>query len=452
MKKSKKKILFKILLSFIISIFILLLLFFALNKMVIRENLKGKVKQNVTIEYGKMISLSDILQTEDIENIEVSPALETLTEVGEYSLKVKINNEIFETNLSIKDTTAPNLEVIDITKYIDEDLPTVNDFVTFSSDLSNYELLPIELTKSLGEQEIVITAIDQYGNKTEKKAKLTLIEDKEPPIFAGLTPISIVEGTKIDLRNGVSAVDAQYGDVEFTVDDSSVSYYTPGNYTITYYAKDPLGNETYNTRKITITPKPIIYMIQNFPVYNQYPNYPNGCESIALYNLLRYYNINVTPEEIVEKLKKGDGPYWLEDTLYGGNPEIEFVGDPRDIHGYGVYQKPILEVANTFKPGMIDYTGHSLNEVLELVKNEIPVQVWVSINLRDTSICTHWIYSPTGETINWICDLHSVVIVGYTNTSVFVSDSYTGTIEEYNRSQFEKMYNLFGKRALYYPN
>lgn len=52
----------------------------------------------------------------------------------------------------------------------------------------------------------------------------------------------------------------------------------------------------------------------------------------------------------------------------------------------------------------------------------------------------------------WICDLHSVVIVGYTDNSVYVSDSYTGRIEEYNRSQFEKMYNFFGKRALYYPN
>lgn len=452
MKKGKKKILFKILLGCILSLCVLLLLFFILNKMAIRENLKGKIKQNVIIEYGKMISLSDILQTEDIENIEVSPSLETLTEVGDYPLKVKINNETFEINLSIKDTTAPNLEVHDVTKYMDEELPVVTDFVAFSSDLSNYEFSPIHLEKTLGEHEVLIAAVDQYGNKTEKTAKFTLLEDKDPPIFAGLTPISIIAGSKPDLKSGVSAVDARYGDLEFTVNDSNVSYYTPGKYTITYYAKDPLGNETYSTREITINPKPITYMIQNFPVYNQYPNYPNGCESIALYNLLRYYNINVTPEEIVEKLKKGDGPYWSGNTLYGGNPEIEFVGDPRDIHGYGVFQKPILEVANTFKPGMIDYTGHSLNEVLELVKNKIPVQVWVSINLRDTSVCTHWIYSPTGQTINWICDLHSVVIVGYTNTSVFVSDSYTGRIEEYNRSQFEKMYNLFGKRALYYPN
>ena len=159
----------------------------------------------------------------------------------------------------------------------------------------------------------------------------------------------------------------------------------------------------------------------------------------------------MTPEEIVNRLKKGEGPYWNGNTLYGGNPEIEFVGDPRDINGYGVYQKPIQDVANYYKSGMIDYTGHSLNEVLNLVKQNIPVQVWVSINLENTKVCAHWTYAPTGETINWICNLHSVVVTGFNDNYVYVSDSYTGKIEAYSRTQFEKMYNLFGKRALYYP-
>ena len=101
---------------------------------------------------------------------------------------------------------------------------------------------------------------------------------------------------------------------------------------------------------------------------------------------------------------------------------------------------------------MIDYTGHSLNEVLNLVKQSIPVQVWVSINLEDTKVCTHWTYTPTGETINWICNLHSVVVIGFNDNYVYVSDSKKKKIEAYSSKQYEKMYNLFGKRALYYPN
>lgn len=156
--------------------------------------------------------------------------------------------------------------------------------------------------------------------------------------------------------------------------------------------------------------------------------------------------------KIVNTLKKGDGPHYEDGVYYGGNPELEFVGDPRDTDGYGVYQKPIIEVANKFKSGMIDYTGHSLDEVLAIVKEGIPVQIWASVNMQNTDICTNWIYKPTGEKINWICKMHSVVIVGFNKNTVFVSDSCTGKIEGYNRKQLEKIYNLYGKRVIYYPN
>ena len=53
--------------------------------------------------------------------------------------------------------------------------------------------------------------------------------------------------------------------------------------------------------------------------------------------------------------------------------------------------------------------------------------------MQNTDICTNWIYKPTGEKINWICKLHSVVVIGYNKNKVFVSDSYTGKIESYNR-------------------
>ena len=417
-----------------------------------RSQLKSLLNDNIVIEYGNGISIEDILKQKDAVNISTSPPLDSLKNVGNYIVKVKLNEEVFDINIEIKDSTPPTLEVQDVTRYTDEEVPDVNAFVTVSSDLSVYEILPIELEKTVGEHEVEIVAQDIHGNVTKKTAKFTLKEDKDSPVFTGLKDITVYVGTHPDLHSGVSAVDARFGDMEYLVDDSKVSYNTPGKYTITYSSQDPVGNVVTATRTITIVKKPETYMVENFPTYNQYPNYPNGCESIALYNLLRYYGVSVTPENIVENLKKGNGPYWDGNTLYGGNPEIEFVGDPRDIHGYGVFQKPILEVANTYKSGMIDYTGHSFNEVLALVKQKIPVQVWASIGARDTSVCARWTYTPTGETIEWICDLHSVVVIGYSDTSVFVSDSYTGKIEEYNRGQFEKMYNLFGRRALYYPN
>ncbi len=435
----------------IISIFILLLVIVVLFgiKITKRYNLSKNIKKEVIINVQSEVTISDFLY-DSTSSVYTDIDLSSLKAPGSYDIKITIDGEQFISKLIIKDMDAPEFEVKDISIYIDEKAPIANDFITEINEYSNYTIKEISYDKTVGEHTIDICIIDEFGNETVKKAKLIIKEDKEPPTISGLTPISTEIGNKINLTNGVSSYDKRFGKMEFTIDDSKVNYSKPGEYKIYYHSQDTLGNKTTQVRKITLKEKNITYLINNFPTYSQYPNYPNGCESIALYNLLRFYKINVSPEDIVNRLKKGDKPYRVNNILYGGNPEIEFVGDPRDAHGYGVYQKPIIDVANYYKKGIIDYTGHSLNDVLGLVKKKIPVQVWVSINLKDTKICTSWTYKPTGQKINWICNLHSVIVVGYNKNVVYVSDSYTGKIESYNKAQFEKMYNLFGKRALYY--
>ena len=418
----------------------------------IRQDISKHIKNNITIEYGQIITLDDILKENDYKDIKVKPKLKGITKVGTHKITLTIDNKKFTVNIKIKDTTPPTLEVKDLTMFIDEEIPKAEDFVVALEDLSGAKLEDISVEKTVGEHEVDIIAKDKYGNKTKKTAKLTIKEDKEPPVFSGLSDLSVYVGNKPDLNKGVEAVDERFGNVEFTVDDSNVKYNTAGSYKIYYSASDKLGNSVTKERNITVKQKDPTYMINNFPTYSQFPNYPNGCESIALYTLLKYYKVNVTPDAIVNRLKKGDGPHWEGNVLYGGNPEIEFVGDPRAKNGYGVYQKPIIDVANYYKPGMIDYTGHSLNQVLELVKNGTPVQVWASIGMQNTKVCTSWTYKPTGKKINWICRLHSMVVVGYNSSYVYVSDPYEGQIVKYSRSQFQKKFNLFGKRAIYYKS
>ena len=45
---------------------------------------------------------------------------------------------------------------------------------------------------------------------------------------------------------------------------------------------------------------------------------------------------------------------------------------------------------------------------------------------------------------------HALVVVGYNNNQVIVSDSLTGSIRYYNKGVFESRYNTYGKRAVYY--
>lgn len=193
------------------------------------------------------------------------------------------------------------------------------------------------------------------------------------------------------------------------------------------------------------------FIIKGIMQINQYSiGYPTGCESAALTILLNYWNENVTIEEVAGLLKKGEAPHYENNVRYGGNPYLEFIGNPTDPNSYGVYDKPIEEIANEIKPGIINGRGMSLNEVLQIVKQNRPVIVWSTMDLKVPYISDTWIYKPTGERINWLSSLHAIVIIGYTETNVIVSDSLTGTIRYFDKNIFENRYNAFGKRALYY--
>lgn len=323
----------------------------------------------------KRINIDKLIIKEDIKNVKCDQDLENIKEIGNYEIKIIVDNNEYISKLIIYNNVIDKIELKEVTMSIDEELPSIKDFIVNDIDLSLYKYDELLLKKELGTQEVLIKIYDNYNNKFEGNTKLTIPEDTESPVFSGLKNITLEDGNKYNLYSNVKAVDKRFGEVNFTVDDSSVKYDVPRNYKIKYYAEDKLGNKTTKYRNITITEKDITYKIDNFPTYYQYPDYPNGCESSALYNLLKFYKINVSMSQIVNTLKNGDGPHYEDGIYYGGNPEIEFIGDPTDEHGYGVYQKPIIEVANKFKSGMVDYTGHSLETVLEIVKKGIPVQI-----------------------------------------------------------------------------
>lgn len=192
------------------------------------------------------------------------------------------------------------------------------------------------------------------------------------------------------------------------------------------------------------------FYITNVPLINQYPDFPTGCESIALTILLNYYGVMVTPDDIISSLPKGTMPYTKNGITYGGNPEIEFVGNPYSMNSYGMYEKPLAEAANKFKPGIKIATGTSFDEILEVVKQGKPVIVWTAMYLASPYISTSWIYEPTGETIYWKANEHAVVLIGYTPNKVIISDPIGGQVKYQSLSIFRDRYNYYGKKALYY--
>ena len=193
-----------------------------------------------------------------------------------------------------------------------------------------------------------------------------------------------------------------------------------------------------------------ISKIENFPLINQYPKYPTGCESVALTMLLRYYGVSVTPDDVINRLAKEDLPYYENGTKYGGNPEVGFIGSPYLKASYGVYERPIADVANQYKSGIQIKNNYPFEEVLNLVNNKIPVMVWTSMGLSVPYISTSWIYKPTMETISWKAGEHAVILIGYQGNTVAIADPIGGQVKTYPRTTFEARYNYYGRKALFY--
>ena len=218
------------------------------------------IKNKITLEYGNKLTKQDLLfnfeeyqdtiKQEDIDVINAS-------DVGEYELKSNYQGQEKTTKITIQDTIAPELVLKNVSIYTGQTITDPNQFVEKAEDLAGVTLnILTEINYStIGDQEITIEATDGHGNKTTQKAILTIKEDKEGPVFAGLSDLKITKGNTADYKKGVTAKDDKDGDVEFTVDSSSVNTNTAGTYYATYTATDASGNTTTQKRKIIISEK-----------------------------------------------------------------------------------------------------------------------------------------------------------------------------------------------------
>ena len=305
-------------------------------------------------------------------------------------------------------------ENIELYKYLeDEEVLDTDSRVNLSSLISEKEKLEEEIIslsddKSLNIEEI-LEKIDNI--KEENKNKANEVEE--------------LSSTLNSLNEKVSSLEGQYNSL---------------------YKK--YNNLVWEEQQRKI--KESTVMIEGVPTINQYPNYPTGCESVALTILLKYYGISVSPNNIIDNLKKGSLPYFEDGVTYGGNPELEFIGNPYSSSSYGVYEKPIADVANMYKTDVNVRNNYPFSEVLNLVKNNRPVVVWTSNSLAVPYISRTWIYKPTMETISWKANEHAVVLIGYNDNDVIISDPIDGRIKHQNRSIFESRYNYFGKKAVFY--
>lgn len=228
-----------------------------------------KLKRNVfTIQYGENIStnVTDyVFANENIlKNIYLN--IENVSnEVGNYKASVSYYDKELEFEIHVIDTIKPKVELkkvewhilVDEKIYAKDIIKNVKDNSKTSVYFYNEKDQTKKKSLSFKEEGSYIERIiveDEHGNQSAVlRIKITVGKTDSAPTIEGVSNIIIRKGEKINLTEGVIAMDVEDGDVTDSLTVSGVvDVNVPGDYYITYVAYDHRGNKTTVIRIISV--------------------------------------------------------------------------------------------------------------------------------------------------------------------------------------------------------
>ena len=134
------------------------------------------IKDEFAMEKGHELTREDLLFNVETDKDLLDDAhLKEITnsEIGDYEIKTTKNGIEKTTIIKITDLTPPTLVLKDISIYDDERISGKDSFIVSATDASG-EVTTTMTTEldynKLGAQQVVIEAVDKYGNKTEQTA------------------------------------------------------------------------------------------------------------------------------------------------------------------------------------------------------------------------------------------------------------------------------------------
>lgn len=128
--------------------------------------------------------------------------------------------------------------------------------------------------------------------------------------------------------------------------------------------------------------------IDDFPIVNQMPELPTGCEITALTMVLQYYGFPAEKTDLAYNylpIAPAAFYYDEENRLCGPDLNEYFVGDPGTVGGYICGTEAIYKAVNDYLKAQgsslhaIDISGVSFDELYQFIENKTPVVVWVTL-------------------------------------------------------------------------
>lgn len=266
MSKAKNRSRFTLI--FILSAIIALLLIATVVGFVFIQNIKAAISPEITIELGSEPPDADSFVTDGrFFGLKYEEDPSNLQKPGTYPVALLYYNFRFHSSIRIVDTTAPTGAAQNLTIY-NGTLPRAENFVTDVYDLSSVTVSYLDTPdiSTPGEKEITLILSDEYENKTNLHATLSVIIDTQAPVIEGVTDQELYQGKTIAYRAGVTVTDDQDPAPALVIDNKGVDLNTPGVYTVTYIATDHAGNNSTVSATVTVkemkaeyVPEEVIY-------------------------------------------------------------------------------------------------------------------------------------------------------------------------------------------------
>lgn len=186
--------------------------------------------------------------------------------------------------------------------------------------------------------------------------------------------------------------------------------------------------------------------------------FPTGCESASALMLLAHADVTVSFDEFVDTyLEKAELKKNRKGKYIGPSPEQAFIGNPRELSGYGCFA-PVIEkslnqvLADKGEEGTMyevrNLTGSELSELESYIDQGYPVMIWATNHMGSTSKGTTWTIMGTKEIFTWPRGEHSMVLKGYDSKYYYFLDPMDKSEAAYEKKLVEKRYEELGKQAI----
>ena len=192
----------------------------------------------------------------------------------------------------------------------------------------------------------------------------------------------------------------------------------------------------------------------NVPYINQLSLYPNGCEAVSTVMALQYMGVDISVDDFIDRyLDTGDIPKPKKNV--GPDPDKVYCGDPRSSKGWGCNSPVIVNALNKFidtDEYVIEHSyGKSLQDLCyDYIDRDIPVIVWVTVDMADSSAEENWHgwVTEEGKAVRYNRKLHCMLLCGYDGESYYFNDPMTEALKAYPKDASEKAYSILGMQSV----